>query len=149
MADHQLPDGRSSELAPGNLEYDSQGTLYVMGPGFEPVLDFAPERILTWLSEGFGDGEQINSRVDVACEIPARLGQPTLPILAMITRAIKRQQALRTTYHSIGTGQGEREIAPLALLDSGLRWHARAYDRKSGEFCDFVLTRTGCLDLAR
>ncbi|ABB06787.1 WYL domain-containing protein [Burkholderia lata] len=141
MADHQLPDGRSSELAPGNLEYDSRGKLYVMRPGFESMFDFSPERILTWLSEEFGDGEPINSRVGAACEIPARLGQPALPILATIARAIKRQQALRIAYHSIGTGRSEREIAPFALLDSGLRWYARAYDRKSGEFRDFVLTR--------
>jgi len=30
---------------------------------------------------------------------------------------------------------------PFALLDTGLRWHTRAFDRKSGEFRDFVLTR--------
>jgi hypothetical protein len=129
------------ELAPDNLEYDSRGKVYVMGPEFEPMFDFLPERILTWLSEGFGDGEPINSRAGVVCEIPARLGQPALPILATITRAIKQQQVLRIKYHSIGTGRSEREIVPFALLDTGLRWHARAYDRKSREFRDFVLTR--------
>lgn len=129
------------ELAPGNLEYDSRGKVYVMGPEFEPMFDFSPERILTWLSEGFGDGEPINSRSGVVCEIPARLGQPALSILATITRAMKQQQVLRIKYHAIGTGRSEREIAPFALLDTGLRWHARAYDRKSGDFRDFVLTR--------
>ncbi|MGF6872186.1 helix-turn-helix transcriptional regulator [Paraburkholderia sp. MM5477-R1] len=129
------------ELAPGNLEYDSRGKLYVMGPEFEPMFHFSPERILTWLSEGFGDGEPINSRAGVDCEIPARLGQPALPILATITRAMKQHQVLRIKYHSLGTGRSEREIAPFALLDTGLRWHARAYDRKSGDFRDFVLTR--------
>ncbi len=35
----------------------------------------------------------------------------------------------------------EREIVPLALVDTGMRWHVRAFDRKSGEFRDFVFTR--------
>ena len=30
---------------------------------------------------------------------------------------------------------------PFALADSGLRWHLRAFDRRSGEFRDFVLGR--------
>lgn len=129
------------ELAPRNLEYDSRGKLYVMGSEFEPMFDFLPERILTWLSEGFGDGEPLNSRAGIVCEIPARLGQPALAILATITRAMKQRQVLRIKYHSIDTGRSEREIAPFALLDTGFRWHVRAYDRKSGDFRDFVLTR--------
>jgi predicted DNA-binding transcriptional regulator YafY len=36
---------------------------------------------------------------------------------------------------------GQREIVPLALVDTGPRWHVRAFDRKSGDFRDFVLTR--------
>jgi predicted DNA-binding transcriptional regulator YafY len=39
-----------------------------------------------------------------------------------------------------------REIVPFGLADSGLRWHVRAFDRRSGEFRDFVLGR---LDDAR
>ena len=34
-----------------------------------------------------------------------------------------------------------RELVPVALADNGLRWHVRAFDRKSKEFRDFVLTR--------
>lgn len=30
---------------------------------------------------------------------------------------------------------------PFALVDSGQRWHVRAFDRRSGEFRDFVLGR--------
>ena len=30
---------------------------------------------------------------------------------------------------------------PFALADNGSRWHVRAYDRRSHEFCDFVLGR--------
>jgi len=34
-----------------------------------------------------------------------------------------------------------REIVPFALASDGLRWHTRAFDRKSGEFRDFVVSR--------
>ncbi|MDX3907699.1 MAG: WYL domain-containing protein [Pigmentiphaga sp.] len=129
------------ELAPGNMAYDSRTKIYLLGPDFKPLFTYSPERILTWLSEGFGDGEPISSRTGIICDIPSRLAQPDLATLAIVTRAIKQQQVLRIKYHSLSTGKSEREIVPFALLDTGLRWHARAYDRKSGEFRDFVLTR--------
>lgn len=129
------------ELAPGNMAYDSRTKIYLLGVDFKPLFDYSPERILTWLGEGFGDGEPISSRTGITCDIPAQLGQPSLHTLATITRAIKKQKVLRIRYYSVSSGLSEREIAPFALLDTGLRWHARAYDRKSGEFRDFVLTR--------
>lgn len=129
------------DLAPGNLTYDGRARIYVLGANFSPLFDFSAERILTWLSEGYGDGEPVSSRAGVVCDIPARLAQPSLPIVAMVTRAIKQRQVLRIKYHSIGAVRSEREIVPFALLDTGLGWYARAYDRKSGEFRDFVLTR--------
>ncbi|AVF39988.1 WYL domain-containing protein [Pandoraea apista] len=133
--------GLYRELAPGNMAYDSRTKIYLLGTDFTPLFDYSPERILTWLSEGFGDGEPISSRTGIICDIPGRLAQPDLSTLATVTRAIKQQQVLRIKYHSISTGKSEREIVPFALLDTGLRWHTRAYDRKSGEFRDFVLTR--------
>jgi hypothetical protein len=45
------------------------------------------------------------------------------------------------TYHSLKKGPAKREIVPFALVDSGLRWHARAYDRARSEFRDLVITR--------
>ena len=73
--------------------------------------------------------------------VPARLNQPPLDILAAVTRAIHGGYPLRLTYHSMKTGAVAREIVPHALVDSGLRWHVRAYDRTKGEFRDLVLTR--------
>jgi len=32
-------------------------------------------------------------------------------------------------------------IVPFALIDNGLRWHVRAFDRRSKDFRDFVITR--------
>lgn len=61
-----------------------------------------------------------------------------------MTRAIHQECPLGIEYHSITSGRTEREIVPFALIDNGLRWHVRAFDRKSQEFRDFVITRIKC-----
>ena len=58
-----------------------------------------------------------------------------------MTRAVHQECPLGIEYHSISSGRTEREIVPFALIDNGLRWHVRAFDRKSQEFWDFVITR--------
>lgn len=129
------------ELAPGNIDYDSKGKSYVTGSDFRPVFDFPPERVLAWLSQGFGDGEPTKIKAWVLCEIPSRLSQPSLDTLACVTRAVHQQCSLKVEYHSISSGRTEREIVPFALIDNGLRWHVRAFDRKSQDFRDFVIAR--------
>ena len=58
-----------------------------------------------------------------------------------------KRQALRITYVSLSSGETTREIVPHTLVDNGLRWHVRGFDRKHGPsgapngFRDFVLTR--------
>jgi predicted DNA-binding transcriptional regulator YafY len=66
---------------------------------------------------------------------------PEPSIIAPITRAIFLNQAVTINYVSMSSGKSKREIVPLALVDNGLRWHVRAYDRKKRRFSDFVLTR--------
>jgi len=41
----------------------------------------------------------------------------------------------------MSSGVSDRVIVPFALVDTGLRWHVRAFDRRHGEFRDFVITR--------
>ena len=93
------------------------------------------------LTAGFGEGEPPSMGESLPHAVPARLNQPPLDILAAVTRAIHGGYPLRLTYHSMKTGAVAREIVPHALVDSGLRWHVRAYDRTKGEFRDLVLTR--------
>jgi hypothetical protein len=128
-------------LAPGNIDYDTKGKSYITGSDFQPLFDFSSERILTWLAQGFGDCEPSKFKSWMLCDIQSCLSQPDLDILASVTKAIHQKCPLRVTYHSLSSGATEREIVPFALIDSGLRWHARAFDRRSGEFRDFVITR--------
>ena len=129
------------ELAPANVSYDASGKRYVLPPDFAPIFDYPTERVLTWLTQGFGDGEPAPLKSWVACETPSNITRPALDTLAAVTRAIHRRCPLRLAYHSISSGRSVREIVPFALIDTGLRWHVRAFDRKSQEFRDFVITR--------
>ena len=128
-------------LAPGNIDYDAKAKIYVPGQSFSPLFQFPPDRILTWLAQGFGDGEPCTSPVEVICDYPGNLVAPDLDILACITRAIHLQCTLRIDYFSISSGKTQREILPFALIDTGLRWHVRAFDRRRQQFRDFVISR--------
>ncbi|MFZ6870985.1 helix-turn-helix transcriptional regulator [Undibacterium sp. Di27W] len=127
------------ELAPDNATYE--GKMYHYRDSFQPLFQHQAERVLSALCSGFGDGEGSIGQDLLAHDLPARLNQPKLADLATVTRAIHGQYPLSLSYHSMKTGLSPREIVPLALVDSGLRWHVRAYDRNKQEFRDLVLTR--------
>ncbi len=127
------------ELAPQNVLYE--GKAYRYRPSFTPLFEHRAERVLAMLTAGFGEGEPAPLSESLPNAVPARLNLPPLGILAAVTRAIHGGYPLRLIYHSMKTGAVRREIVPHALVDSGLRWHVRAYDRTKGEFRDLVLTR--------
>ncbi|MBI4742522.1 MAG: WYL domain-containing protein [Betaproteobacteria bacterium] len=129
------------ELAPDNIDFEGSRKLYVCRESFQPLFEHQAERVLSALSKGFGDGTGERSVGYLTCELPLRLNKPSLSVLAVIARAIHQGKALQVNYHSLNKGASEREIVPFALVDSGLRWHIRAYDRKSGEFRDLVISR--------
>ena len=133
--------GQYKELSPRNLDYDTKGKVYVRGKWFRPVFDFPTERVLTWLSQGFGDGEPLRLRSLVACEGAALSTNLDLEMLSVLTRAIHKKSAVEISYRALSSGLTTREIVPFALADNGQRWHVRGFDRRSGDFRDFVLTR--------
>jgi len=129
------------ELFPSNISFDGKTKSYVIGNDFAPVFNHVPERVLTALSQGFGDGGSCVGGAMLTCELPLVLSHPSMAILAPITRAIHKQKTVSLQYKSHTSGASEREIVPFALVNDGLRWHTRAFDRKSKEFRDFVITR--------
>lgn len=128
------------ELAPQNLFLDSS-KIYRPSETFTPLFDHSPQRVLTALSLGFGEGVGDLNHSLIRCELPAFLTQPPMFVLAPITRAIHLGKAVRIGYTSVEHGRTERDIVPLALVNNGVRWHVRAFDRKHREFRDFVLSR--------
>lgn len=128
-------------LAADNIQYDTKAKTYQIGKSFQPLFDFDTGRVLTWLSQGIGDIAERNAKTWIISDGPALLAKPDLNILSCVTRAMHLGCPLAMRYHSLSSGLTHREIVPFALIDTGLRWHVRAFDRKSQTFRDFVLTR--------
>ncbi|PAT43833.1 helix-turn-helix transcriptional regulator [Vandammella animalimorsus] len=129
------------EIAPQNIEFDGSHKIYRIGKTFSPLFEHATQRVLSALALGFGDGVRVESQPLLPCEFPAALSHPRMDVLAPICRAIHAKRPIAIRYHSMSSGKSDRIIVPFALVDTGLRWHVRAFDRKSGEFRDFVIAR--------
>lgn len=129
------------ELFPNNIEFDTVSKTYVIREDFKPGFEHVPERVLTALSQGFGDGVNPVAGPLIPCEMPMALNRPQLHVVAPITRAIHLGRAVSLQYYSHTSGFSEREVVPFAIATDGLRWHTRVFDRKSQEFRDFVFSR--------
>lgn len=129
------------EKAPQNIDFEGRRKVYVPSDRFSPVFEHEPERVLSAISRGFGDGDDRIGGGYLPCELPIRLNRPSLNELAVVTRAIHQKQVLRVRYHSLKRGAADREVVPHALVDSGLRWHVRVFDRRTIEFRDLVISR--------
>lgn len=128
-------------LCPDNLARDRRTKAYRRADAFLPLFTHEPGRTLTALAEGLGDDAAGTIGPHVRTEHPLRLNQPDIAIIAALCRAIAMQQALEVRYLSLTSGARTRVIVPFALVDTGTRWHVRAYDHERGRYLDFVLTR--------
>lgn len=129
------------DLAPKNIEYDTKAKTYIQRDGFSPLFEYSGSQTLAALLHGFGDDFVGTQKPIVTCEAPTQLNYPNIQTLAFITRAIHNSQVLKIQYRSLSSGLSEREIVPFALIDNGLRWHVRGYDRARNRFADFVVNR--------
>jgi len=145
-----------SDLAPGNLVYNHSVFGFVPGDGFSAVFaDLTPAVALPVIAANlavangpYGD-ELIYGLPTASLPLPARLPSPQT--LAQITRAIHGRRKLRVGYRSLSQREGgaERLLEPHTLVNTGLRWHVRAYSEDTCDFRDFVLSRiteAQCLD---
>ena len=129
------------EFAPNNLSYDTKAKTYFQADKFSPLFVCSGTQALSALSQGLGDDSVSQPSSLIETDIPSALNTPNLDVLAEITKAIFQEKAVRLEYRSLSSGLTRREIVPFALVDNGLRWHIRGFDRKSESFRDFVLNR--------
>ncbi|MCD5329923.1 WYL domain-containing protein [Chromobacterium piscinae] len=129
------------QLAAANLELDPSTKAYLLAPGFHPLFEHRLEQVMAALMQGDPYSIESVGGALLSCDYPALLNRPSLTILAAVSRAIRLRRLLKVRYHSAYSGEQERVIAPHALVDSGLRWHVRAYDQLRQRFIDLVLTR--------
>jgi hypothetical protein len=134
-------------LAPAGVGYDKSAKRYVAGEDFRPALAAPDAR--RFLGElrlvDLGVLAAADTMLGVlppfaAAPLPERAVDPF--VLRAVLRAIRERRALAARYQSMSRPRPiRRVIEPHALAHDGFRWHARAFDRESGEFRDFVLGR--------
>ena len=136
------------DLAHGNLAYQHTVFGFVPGERFAPVFaDLSPAAVLPMIAANlavaggpYGDA-LLYGVATASLPMPRRL--PSAATLAQITRAIHGRRKLRVAYRSLSTRESapERVIEPHTLVNTGLRWHVRAYSEETCDFRDFVLSR--------
>lgn len=136
------------QLYPDHIVFQPKKHAYVAGPKFLPVYasDDPAEHLGLLQTHAETGSIALVPLLGGAGVAVTTLPSPALGIerevLGAVLRAIRTQQGLQLTYHSLRAGQPEtRVIWPHALLNTGVRWYARAYDGGSETFRDFVLSR--------
>jgi len=137
------------DLAPDNLVYKQSHFGFVPTPSFKAMFtDLSPNKVLPLIAanlpmaEGpFADGPVYGIAVE-GLPLPSRL--PSQEIVAQVIRAAHHHRKLKIRYNSLSDRDENAEmrvIEPHSLINSGLRWHIRAYSEESFDFRDFVLSR--------
>ncbi|MCG8378113.1 MAG: WYL domain-containing protein, partial [Proteobacteria bacterium] len=145
-----------SDIAPDNLIYKHSVFGFVPGPDFKEVFaDLSPESVLPMIEAnltvtGSPNPDSIVFGIPTeSLSLPNRL--PDKALLAQVTRAIHNHKKCKVSYHSLSESDSgkKRIIEPHALVNTGFRWHVRAYNESTFDFRDFVLSRLSsaeCLD---
>ena len=97
--------------------------------------------MLAWFRDGYGDSLDLKIQRTVPCEAASDLVRPDLETLAVLTRSIAGRKQVKVNYLSLTSGASTKTLSPLALADTGQRWHLRAYDCDRERFADFSITR--------
>ncbi len=136
------------QRAPENLIYKHNVFGFVPAERFQALFaDLSPANVLPMIAGNqaaaqgpYGDEHIYGITVD-SLPLPNRL--PTATVLAQIVRAIRQQKKVNVLYHSLSDRESspERIIEPHSLVNTGSRWHVRAYSNNSYDFRDFVLSR--------
>jgi hypothetical protein len=129
------------EYAPVNMDYDNANKKYLIKSSFQPLFTHDPRKTLIKLANNISDGYDAVNDIQFPIESPSQLNVPDIFVVARLSQAIINQKAVSIIYTSLSSGSAARELVPHSIVDNGLRWHVRAFDRKSQSFRDFVLTR--------
>jgi hypothetical protein len=128
-------------LAPKNLFYNAAQRNYEPTERFDPIFEHNADRVLAWFRDGYGDSLDLKIHRTVPCEAASDLVRPDLETLAVLTRAIAGRKQVKVSYLSLTSGSSTKTLSPLALADTGQRWHLRAYECERERFADFSITR--------
>ncbi len=129
------------ELVPENIDFDAKNRTYLQAKTFSPLFNYNSKQTLAKLAHKISDGFDGVLEIPFPVDAPYQLNVPDIFIVAKLVQAILKQKVVSIIYTSLTSGSKAREIVPHTIVDNGLRWHVRGFDRASGEFRDFVITR--------
>lgn len=129
------------ELKPANMKYDAKEKKYFQTPSFQPMFHHDPRKTLVKLSNQITDGFDAIGDIHFPVEAPSQLNMPSIFTVAKLVQAVINKKSVTVEYTSLSNGLSKRELVPHSIVDNGLRWHVRAFDRKTNSFRDFVITR--------
>jgi hypothetical protein len=129
------------ELSPKNASFDNQSKCYTQTTSFKPLFELEPRKILAKLANNISTGFDGVLEVAFPVDAPLQLNVPDINIVAKLVQAVLNKKAVSIIYTSLSSGSKAREIIPHTIVDNGLRWHVRAFDRNTNSFRDFVITR--------
>lgn len=134
------------QSAPDNLNYDLSQKAYLPTLAFVPkYITASPDEYLHWFHNGQlleleSNGAFTRSLLSESLQLPARKISPE--IMRGLVAAMRQQKRIEVDYVSLNNPNREgRIIAPHSFVNTGLRWHLRAWCEKSEQYRDFVLSR--------
>lgn len=89
-----------NDIAPGNITYNPRLRFYEPSPSFKCVFKFSTDRLLSTMTEGYGDGVKNDNSSPITCEAP-RLSQPDQRVLSFVTRSLNLQKPLEIDRKSV------------------------------------------------
>jgi hypothetical protein len=136
------------DIAPDNLHYRHNVFGFVPTEGFSPLFaDLTPANVLPMIASNLASaggpyGEESIYGISMS-ELPMPSRLPGQAVVSQITRAIHQRRKLQIHYLSLSDRdqQQQRIIEPHSLVNTGNRWHVRAYSEDTFDFRDFVLSR--------
>lgn len=137
--------GRYREAHPQNLlDYRHSDRAYLPSPDFlRHYISADVAEYLNWMA-----GLSARSiPTHPSCSLPNHvLRHPARNVTPQLTRpmvrAIREQRRVEVDYGSVANPDREgRIIAPHTFVNTGLRWHLRAWCEKNQQYRDFVLSR--------
>lgn len=123
-----------------NLIYDSSIKGYIPSPRFKPRLTKGEaEEYLQFLQDQQHD--HVSALPDsLVLKVPSHNINPA--VLRPVIQAVRQKKAIKIDYVSMTSPEGsQRIITPHTLVNTGQRWHVRAYCHHHQDYRDFVLSR--------
>jgi len=122
------------EMAPLNLCYDRSRKLYSKGESFQPLFEKGCEE---WLNANEEDGKQLRS---IKLEAVRPIKRSISPeVLMAVSRAYRQRMPLSVLYQSMKDSAASwRTICPHTIVETGIRWHIRAWVVEKKGFIDMV-----------